>query len=586
MSSFASNAYAELRAATFPARRRARFRLHALANDALASLGRPARFPENFAEQWRRVLGRSEDVLAALPAADGPRVLFGSMFGNETSTRVIDSITALALRLRGARPLFLACDEGLPACEWNRYGNFEPAPGAFAPEGWHRTSLLACRACTLRLAESHTLPGFERVSLGRFAEPGDLESARAVAEGVSIADLRSVVHEGVRVGEYAYASLLKGLLRGVPEDDERTRWLAQRYLTSATLLALRATRAFEELRPERLVTADGVYLTGGVLCDVARQRGVHVVVYGAPYRKGTVWFSHHESYHRALINEKNERWLSFEMTPERTRVADEYLASKHLVARDYTSYHVNAIQDDAAIRQELGLDQRPLVTLYTNVLWDAQLYYRFNVYPNMLEWLFDTIRFFGEHPELQLAIRLHPGEAPGGMPTNQPILPEIERRFPALPENVKLVRPESKVSSYVLGTMSRAALVYGARMGVELVMLGTPVVVAGEAFMRGKGFTLDPSSREDYLALLARSSELPPPSDEARARARRWYYYYFFRMMMDFPYFRSERVGSETLTALAFASLSDLLPGRSPVLDRVCQGILDRTTQFEWDTFE
>jgi hypothetical protein len=128
--------------------------------------------------------------------------------------------------------------------------------------------------------------------------------------------------------------------------------------------------------------------------------------------------------------------------------------------------------------------------------------------------------------------------------------------------------------------------VYGARMGVELVMLGTPVVVAGEAFMRGKGFTLDPSSREDYLALLARSSELPPPSDEARARARRWYYYYFFRMMMDFPYFRSERVGSETLTALAFASLSDLLPGRSPVLDRVCQGILDRTTQFEWDTFE
>jgi hypothetical protein len=586
MKSFASNAYAEIQAATFPVRRRTRFRLHAFANDALTSLGRSKRFRESFAEQWRRVLQQSDEVLAGLAPANGPRVLFGSMFGNETSTRVIDSITAMALRLRGATPLFLACDHGLPACEWNPYGNHEPAPGEFSPERWPRSRLHACSSCTLRLAESHTLPGFERVSLGSFAVPGDLARAQAAARGVSIGDLRSVVHDGVRVGEYAYASLLKGLLRGVPMDDERTRWLAERYLTSALLLAERGARAFDRLAPQRFVTADGVYLTGGVLCDVARRRDVHVVIYGAPYRKGTVWFSHHESYHRALINEKNDRWQRFEMTQERTRVADDYLGSKHLVARDYTSYHVGAIQDDAAIRQELGLDQRPLFSLYTNVLWDAQLYYRFNVYPNMLEWLFDTIRFFGEHPELQLAVRLHPGEAPGGLPTNQPILPEIQRRFPELPENVKLVRPESKVSSYVLGTMSRAALVYGARMGVELVMLGVPVVVAGEAFMRGKGFTFDPASREEYLALLANSTQIETPSAEARGRARRWYYYYFFRMMMDFPFFRTDRVGSESPTTLTFSSLADLLPGRSPVLDRVCQGILDGTTPFEWDSFE
>jgi hypothetical protein len=586
MKSFAANAYAELQAATFPVRRRTRYRLHAIANDALTSLGRPATFRENFAEQWRRVLRQSDAVLAALPPADGPRVLFGSMFGNETSTRVIDSITAMALRLRGATPLFLACDEGLPACEWNPYGNFEPDPGAYGPGHWQRTRLHTCRTCTLRLAESHTLPDFERVSLESFAQPGDLERAEALSKGVSIAGLRSVEHEGVRVGEYAYASLLKSLLRGVPIDDERTRWLARRFLASAILLAERGGRAFERLQPERFVTADGVYLSGGVLCDVARRRGVHVVIYGAPYRKGTVWFSHHESYHRALINEKNERWQQFQMTPDRTKVADDYLGSKHLVARDYTSYHVGAIQEDAVIRAELGLDSRPLVSLYTNVLWDAQLYYRFNLYPNMLEWLFDTIRFFGEHPELQLAVRLHPGEAPGGLPSNQPILLEIERQFARLPENVKLVRPESKVSSYALGKMSAAALVYGARMGVELVMLGTPVIVAGEAFMRGKGFTLDPSSREEYLALLTRAAELEAPTEDARDRARRWYYYYFFRMMMDFPFFRTEQLGKETPTTLTLSSLADLLPGRSAVLDRVCQGILDRTTPFEWDRFE
>ena len=39
-------------------------------------------------------------------------------------------------------------------------------------------------------------------------------------------------------------------------------------------------------------------------------------------------------------------------------------------------------------------------------------------------------------------------------------------------------------------------------------------------------------------------------------------------------------------TRLTLHSLAELLPGRSVVLDRICQGILDRTTPFEWDEFE
>jgi hypothetical protein len=132
--------------------------------------------------------------------------------------------------------------------------------------------------------------------------------------------------------------------------------------------------------------------------------------------------------------------------------------------------------------------------------------------------------------------------------------------------------------------MSAMALIYGARVGVELVMIGTPVVVAGEAFLRGKGFSYDPASREEYFELLARGSELPRPSDEVRALARKWYYHYFFRLMMPFPYY--EKLQTINSVRLTFDSLAALLPGKSPVLDRICQGILDAKTPFEWDEFE
>jgi hypothetical protein len=576
---------AELRAVTYPLRRRTRFGLHALANDALSKIGKPPRFEETYAEQWSRILDRSQAELAQLPAATGPRVLFGTMFGASFPTRAIDSIIAMALRLRGVTPWILACDMALPGCEWNVFGT-SPQPGARneAQVGRHGREY-ACKACMVKLGESHALPGLERVSLSSFMQPDDASRALELAAGVELAELRDFSYAGINVGEHTYASLLRALMRGIPKNDEPTRVIARRLLRSAIMLVDAGKQLFDALRPDRFVAGE-VYLTAGPLCELARQRGIHVVVHGQPYRKQTVWVSHDESYHRALINEKNDRWQKFEMSESRNQIADDYLKSKHFVARDYTTYHVDSIQDEAAIRAELGLDQRPIVSLFTNVLWDAQLYYRFNVFPTMLDWLYETIRHFEKRPDLQLVIRVHPAEAPGGLPTNQPLLPELEREFPTLPANVALVRPESKVSSYVLGTMSSAALVYGARMGVELVMLGTPVVVAGEAFMRGKGFTLDPATRDEYFAILERGGEIPKPTPEERALARRWYYYYFFRMMMPFPFYAVEKAGSEALVRLTFESLADLRPGRSPVLDLVCQGIVDGRAPFEWDEFD
>jgi hypothetical protein len=586
MPSFSSNLRAEVQALSFPARRRARYRLHALANDALTRLGKPHRFEETFAEQWRRILANSREQLAALPAAGAPRVLFGSMFGAGWVTRPIEATLAMALRLRGATPYVLACDESLPACEWNAFGNFEPPPGEFGPGRWRHGSLHQCRTCMVKLEESHSLPGLERLSLQGYTRPEDLPAAVARAEGATLANLREQEYRGISVGEHAYSSLLRATMRGIPLDDERTRWLAKRYLASSMVLVDAGERLFQELRPDSFVAADGVYLLAGTLCELAHKRGIHVVVHGPPYRKGTVWLSHHECYHRALINDKNDHWKSLEMTPERVRVADEYLGSKHFVARDYTTYHVDSIKDDEAIRKELGLDERPIVSVFTNVLWDAQLYYRFAIFSNMIEWLFETIRHYARRPDVQLVIRMHPAEAPGRLPTNQPLLPELERAFPELPPNVKVVRPESKVSSYTLGAMSRVALVYGARVGVELVILGTPVIVAGEAFMRGKGFTRDPRTREEYFELLDRCGTLERVPEAERALARKWYYYYFFRLMMPLPFFEADRHGSITDSRLTFDSLGDLLPGKSAVLDRICTGILDGETRFEWDEFE
>jgi hypothetical protein len=569
-----------------PTATRVRGRVSSLLNDGLHSLGKPRRFPETFADQWRRVLANSGEVLSEMAPAGEPRVLFATVWGAHNALSIIDAVTAMGLRLRGASPTILSCDMQLPACEENPFGNFDPSPGSFGPKLTRRTELDKCRRCSQLLDDGHKLPGLEWASFRDVKIPEDLPRIIRLLEDCPYERFREFKYKDISVGEHAYASVCRVLLRGTLKDDPATRHLFRRYLTAAILTVDLGERLFARVRPQRVVAAHGVYVTQGTLCELAVREGIPIVVFGAPYRKGTVWLCHGDTYHRALVTQPTDRWESLDMTPVRTRIAEEYLESKHVVPRDYNSFHVDSIQDHDTIRREVGFDERPIVSLYTNILWDAQLYYKFNAFPNMLDWVFETIGYFESRKDLQLAIRLHPAEARGAMPTNQPLLPEIVARYPTLPENVKIIAPETKVSSYSLGAMSVAALIYGARIGVELAVLGTPVIVAGETFVRRKGFSYDAESREAFFALLDRVKDLPRNSEVMIARAKKWYYYYFFRLMLSFPFFEVDESMHMSNPRLRLSSLTELEPGRSKVLDLICQGIMDGKTPFEYDEWE
>ena len=71
----------------------------------------------------------------------------------------------------------------------------------------------------------------------------------------------------------------------------------------------------------------------------------------------------------------------------------------------------------------------------------------------------------------------------------------------------------------------RLDLIYGTKTGVEL-SLGIPVVVAGEAWVRGKGVTLNASSPREYFRILDRLP-LGRQLDEDTVRRARMYAYHF-----------------------------------------------------------
>ena len=65
----------------------------------------------------------------------------------------------------------------------------------------------------------------------------------------------------------------------------------------------------------------------------------------------------------------------------------------------------------------------------------------------MEDWLERTLQYFAGKPEVQLVIRIHPGEK---LIHGQSMLDVINRVLPKLPEHIHVIKPEEDVNTYDL----------------------------------------------------------------------------------------------------------------------------------------
>lgn len=171
--------------------------------------------------------------------------------------------------------------------------------------------------------------------------------------------------------------------------------------------------------------------------------------------------------------------------------------------------------------------------LLTNVAWDAQVHFKENIFSNMLEWLFFTIDHYKNNPKKNLIIRIHPAEIYGSVPSNQKVFDEIKNKYKEIPNNIFIIKPDEKLSTYDLFDLSQDYLIYSTKTGIELAALGKNVVACGEAWCKNKGFTIDPQSKDEYLKILKNLNGQRHLNYSQIRLAKKYAYYIFFKRMIS-----------------------------------------------------
>lgn len=522
-------------------------------------------------EDWQKIFGADVDAwsTAKEKARAGRKVLIATGIGGHFSINAIDRLLAVALTLRGAHVTVGLCDGILSACQMCEINLF-PSGAAFARRG---PQAGLCSFCYEPSAQANRALGFDVAPYGAELTTDDHKLIDALAADTPRTAIEQLEWNGIPVGEHAMAGALRFFAYGDLGDEPESERVLRRYLRASLQTAMAMTHLLSRLKPEIVVVHHGIYVPQGIVAAVARRHGARVVTWNPAYRKHCFLFSHNDTYHHTMMEEPLESWAERALDAGEASLIDTYLQSRWHGANDWIRFHRDPDFSLTEDLSKLGFDPgKPLIIALTNVFWDAQLHYPKNAFASQRDWLVSTIRWFAMHPELQLAIRIHPAEISGSPASRQFAADEIAAAFSTLPDNVRVIPPTSALSTYDLAKHCDCAIIYATKTGVELTSTGIPVIVAGEAWIRNKGFTMDATSEADYLRLLNQLPLRQRLSPALIERARRYAFHFFFRRMIPLE-FIVPKAGPRRFST-QIGGIADLMPGASVGLDVICGGIL------------
>lgn len=450
------------------------------------------------------------------------QICFLTLLSGGTYMLAIESLLALGLKKKGHKVTFIIDDNTLPIHELKRIGN---------ESNWdyetQRNYIYAAKF--LKALNLNFLP---------------------LSEFISDVDTKTYDDKYSHILE---ATLLKQYKVGVISDDLLNLAQKTEQVKSAIAITSAVGEKLVKIKPDLVVMSHGIYSTWGPPFNILDDHNLSVLVYGRGKKRHTLKFDWNKTGDSWDVSEEWEKVKDKELDDAQLNAIKEYLKSRISHKDDVFIFNFGKKSTDKDTIQYLGLDpNKPIYTLFTNVLWDAASAQREIAFSNPVEWVIETIKWFNQHPNKQLIIKIHPAEVVIG--TNMPFFNIIMDRIK--PEsNVRIIQPHEKVNSWSIYNITTLGIVHTTTAGMELPLVNKPCMVVSRTHYRNKGFTIDINSREEYFQILNEFDGANIDYENNKKLAFRYAYLLFMRYQIPFNMFFEEV--STNIYGFRFESVDD-----------------------------
>ncbi len=459
------------------------------------------------------------------------KVLIAVSTGGLSSMLVFESLIGKLLQSKNCEVDYLLCDEILPACVMATVHRIDQSN--FVKKG----SKKICSYCFVRSNNYLKKSGNNVVRFSELINQDELNQIKKINfEKYTFEDLKNFKFEGINIGEHANSGTIRYFSSSNLKNIKNSKETLIQYVKAALVTQKVSENLFKKKKYDEMFINHGIYVPQGVIQDCAKKFDVNTATWCFAYTRNSVNITRDDTYHRALIHEKNDKWNNFNFDKKAEQKIDEFLK----VRRKGKSLSISNNWNESLEDQDLDIENylferkvdvnKPIIGLATNMLWDAQVYFPTNFFKDILEWLFFTIDFFVKRQDLQLVIRIHPAEVLTTTKSLERVEDIILEKYKTLPKNIFLVKPEDKISTYSIFNKCNAVLVYASKIAMETMAANIPTIVCGESFLRNKSISFDPNSKDEYFDLLSKLPFKNNPIDEKRLiLAKKYAFHFFFR---------------------------------------------------------
>lgn len=353
----------------------------------------------------------------------------------------------------------------------------------------------------------------------------------------TLSDWVALEYQGVHVGRFVIALALRRHRGRLDFADRSIQEDLRRHLALSVRYTIAAGRLLKKIKPDCILVMDRGYSGHGEIFDLALNQGIDTLTWNLGYKSDRLVF---KRYH--LGNERDhplcpsaESWRQMCSIPWSLENGNKVRQEISDCYQREDWFSVVGTQFDKRIlpqeitRQKLGLSSdKKVAVIFPHILWDGSFFWGQDLFTDYTHWFVETIRAAAANPRLQWVVKLHPAHMVKAKQNNDARMPleleVIERALGHLPDHVTLVHPDTELSTYSLFQVADYAVTVRGTIGIESGLFGIPVVTAGTGRYDRRGFTLDSSTRQEYLQKLATLDTYPPLSAEQIELAERYAY--------------------------------------------------------------
>lgn len=423
------------------------------------------------------------------------------------------------LRKKGYSVDFIVCDGRLPACHILTRKVLQT-----------QTKEEFCRKCFNR---GRQILQSARIPFKVIRENDFVISTNRLPD--NFLDIISFHFDQIDFGNIVKGALHRYYKSGTLPDDSEGQEIARKLLEASLINYFFSKKLIEQNKYCAVFFSHGIYSSWQALENYCRLKGIKYICYDRAKRLSSANFNINKPSPVWDFSEAWRRLEKFHLNPEQEEKVDDYLAQRELQKCDVYQYNFSEKEKDLqALKANLCIKaDAKVITLFTNLIWDAANVARDIAFSDSLTWIIKTIEYFKDRSKVHVLLRTHPAEKVLG--TQETYAHLIRSKISSLPENCTIIEAKEAINSFSIIDISDIGVCHTSTVGLEFAISGKPVILVSETHYRGKGFTHDVENSETYFQCLEKLLQDKNTISNQVTLARKYFYLMMFEYQKQMP---------------------------------------------------